>query len=335
MPQRYLNQKESEIYRALINLAQKALDENKPGATRFSQGIIEVASNLAEQIINANPGKYSPNLKATLQALEIWLKRPADYAYTAFIGARGLVVGLDPTDDGEKTGDFKCNRFVGDVFVDSGAAIAYSHSGSGGHRYPTSGGNIYRQYPVSANNIYDKEYVPNMDVVNPRVAKMGDIIAFPASAPGESAHVGIYLGKNFYISAHATKSRYGGQVADGVEISEVKWSQNPRFKRFQGVQQHSSKTNETSLVLQPIDSRNNQVESIAAQRYEAIAEMLEQAGIQRGGSDWNQAVTRTAIGTDLDIKEVKDIARQIPGISPSAADQLVDSNTKNAQVQLT
>jgi hypothetical protein len=75
--------------------------------------------------------------------------------------------------------------------------------------------------------------------------------------------------------------------------------------------------------------------SIAAQRYEAIAEMLEQAGIRRGGSDWNQAVTRTAIGTDLDIKEVKDIARQIPGISPSAADQLVDSNAKNAQAQLT
>jgi hypothetical protein len=75
--------------------------------------------------------------------------------------------------------------------------------------------------------------------------------------------------------------------------------------------------------------------SIAVQRYEAIAEMLEQAGIQRGGSDWNQAVVQTAIGTDLDIKEVKDIARQIPGISPSTADQLVDGNANNAQTQLT
>lgn len=71
------------------------------------------------------------------------------------------------------------------------------------------------------------------------------------------------------------------------------------------------------------------------QRYEAIAEMLEQAGIQRDGSDWNQAVVSTAIGTDLDIKEVKDIAQQLPGISPSAADQLVDGNAKNAQAQLT
>jgi murein DD-endopeptidase MepM/ murein hydrolase activator NlpD len=75
--------------------------------------------------------------------------------------------------------------------------------------------------------------------------------------------------------------------------------------------------------------------SIAMQRYEAIAEMLEQGGIQRGSSDWNRAVVQTAIGTDLGIKEVKDIARQIPGISPSAADQLVDSNAKNAQAQLT
>jgi hypothetical protein len=241
MPQRLLNQKESDIYRALINLAQKAIDENKPGATRFSQGIIEVASNLVDQIVNSNPQKYSPNLKATLQALEIWLKRPENYAYTAFIGARGLVVELDPTDNKDQTGDFKCNRFVGDVFVDSGAAIAYSPHGPGGHRYPTSGGNLYRQYPVSANDLYDKEYIPNMDVVNPRIAKMGDIIAFPALAPGRSAHVDIYLGKNFYISAHATDSRYGGQVADGVEIREVPWGKSPKFKRFQGVQQHAIK----------------------------------------------------------------------------------------------
>jgi hypothetical protein len=60
-----------------------------------------------------------------------------------------------------------------------------------------------------------------------------------------------------------------------------------------------------------------------------MPEMLEQAGIQRGRFDWNQAV----IGTDIDIKKVKDITRQIPGVSPSAADQLVNGNTKNAQVQ--
>lgn len=76
------------------------------------------------------------------------------------------------------------------------------------------------------------------------------------------------------------------------------------------------------------------VKSIAMQRYEAIAEMLEQAGIQKGGSDWNQAVIRTAIGTDLDIEDVKDIAQQIPGISPSMAEKLVDSNSKNAQAEL-
>jgi hypothetical protein len=76
------------------------------------------------------------------------------------------------------------------------------------------------------------------------------------------------------------------------------------------------------------------VMSIAMQRYEAIAEMLEQSGIQKGGPDWNQAVIRTAIGTDLDIEGVKDIAKQIPGILPDVAEKLVDSNAKNAQAEL-
>lgn len=74
--------------------------------------------------------------------------------------------------------------------------------------------------------------------------------------------------------------------------------------------------------------------SIAMQRYEAITEILEQAGIQKGGSDWNQAVIRTAIGTDLNIEDVKGIAQQIPGISLDIAERLIDSNAKNAQAEL-
>ncbi len=80
--------------------------------------------------------------------------------------------------------------------------------------------------------------------------------------------------------------------------------------------------------------QTSSVGSIAMQRYEAIAEMLEQAGLQKGGSDWNQAVVETAIGTDLNIEDVKDIAQQLPGVSPSMADKLVDSNAKNSQVEL-
>jgi Peptidase family M23 len=72
----------------------------------------------------------------------------------------------------------------------------------------------------------------------------------------------------------------------------------------------------------------------ALQRYEAIAEILEQAGIQKGSSDWNQAVIQTALGTDLDIEDVKDIAKLIPGISNGVAEKLVESNAKNAQTEL-
>ena len=76
------------------------------------------------------------------------------------------------------------------------------------------------------------------------------------------------------------------------------------------------------------------VRSIAIQRYEAIAEMLEQSGIQKGEPGWNQSVIRTAIGTDLGIKDVKDIAKQIPGIEPDVAEKLVGNNAKNAQAEL-
>lgn len=80
---------------------------------------------------------------------------------------------------------------------------------------------------------------------------------------------------------------------------------------------------------------NNQVvqdESIAMQRYQAIADILEKEGIQPGSSDWNKSVVQTAIGTDLDVSDIKDIARQIPGIEPKEADRLVNGSTKEAQV---
>jgi hypothetical protein len=75
-------------------------------------------------------------------------------------------------------------------------------------------------------------------------------------------------------------------------------------------------------------------QSIAAQRYEAIAKLLQESGMQEGNADWNQAVIQVAINTDLDLAEVKDIATEIPGITPSRAEQLLNSFNKSAQREL-
>jgi hypothetical protein len=71
--------------------------------------------------------------------------------------------------------------------------------------------------------------------------------------------------------------------------------------------------------------------SIAAQRYQAIAELLKEAGLQEGNSDWNKAVVQVAIGTKIDLADVKDIAKETPGITSNQAEKLVDSLNKSAQ----
>jgi Peptidase family M23 len=77
-----------------------------------------------------------------------------------------------------------------------------------------------------------------------------------------------------------------------------------------------------------------QDKSIAMQRYQAISDILKDAGIKPDSSDWNKSVVQTAIATDLDIADVKEIAKQIPGIEPKEAENLVNGATKDAQVAL-
>jgi NlpC/P60 family len=168
-----------------------------------------------------------------LRALEIWTNAPSRYAKSAALYGNESVIALKPD-------TFKCNRFVLDVFTESGAARGYSHEGSEPFAYPTAGSNPFSHYLVSANTLYDRHSVSNMSSIDPRKAKIGDIIAFPSrdeENPNISAHVGIYLGNGLYISAHETTSRFGRQVSDGVEISSVPWGNSPRFKRFQGENQ--------------------------------------------------------------------------------------------------
>jgi hypothetical protein len=71
--------------------------------------------------------------------------------------------------------------------------------------------------------------------------------------------------------------------------------------------------------------------TIAAQRYQAIAELLKEAGLQEGDSDWNKAVVQVAIGTKIDLADVKDIAKEIPGITPNQAEKLISGSNKFAQ----
>jgi hypothetical protein len=72
-------------------------------------------------------------------------------------------------------------------------------------------------------------------------------------------------------------------------------------------------------------------QSIASQRYQAIAELLKEAGLQEGDSDWNKSVVQVAINTKIDRADVKDIAKETPGITPNQAEKLVDSLNKSAQ----
>jgi hypothetical protein len=226
-----LNSKEVKIINRLHELAEQARKE--PNGDKFAEGVNTLITSLKIQIQSFSPSKYPTNLTATLRALEIWINAPSKYAKSATLYGNESVIALEA-----KT--FKCNRFVSDVFTESGAARGYSYEGSEEFSYPTAGSNPFSHYPVSANTIYDRHSVSNMSSIDPRKAKIGDIIAFPSGDeenPNLSAHVGIYLGSGLYISAHETGSRFGRQVSDGVEIHSVPWGKSPRFKRFQGENQ--------------------------------------------------------------------------------------------------
>lgn len=107
-------------------------------------------------------------------------------------------------------------------------------------------------------------------------------------------------------------------------------------KLNENILQESSQSDNTKYDLYTTNvDQTVQNESIAMQRYQAIADLLKDAGIQPGSSDWNKAIVQTAIGTDLNVNDIKDIAKQIPGIKPNEAEKLVDGATKDVQVALT
>jgi hypothetical protein len=237
MQKNTLSTKELKIIGKLRELAEQA--KNQAGGAKFAKSVNTLAERLKDRIQASTPSKYDTNLQATLKALETWVNKPSKYAYSAALDGNKDVVRLN-------SGTYKCNRFISDTFTESGAARGYFYdngekpSESNQFSYPTSGSNPFSHYPISANDLYDRDQGSNMSSIDSRKAKIGDIVAFPSADETNSAfsaHVGIYLGDGLYISAHETKSRFGKQVSDGVEISPVDWNKNPRFKRFQGENQ--------------------------------------------------------------------------------------------------
>jgi hypothetical protein len=151
--------------------------------------------------------------------------------------------------------------------------------------------------------------------------------------PGEKVDIDTFIGKMGGTGRGGAK-RYPEHVdfQSYIEVDGKKIQISPNL-----MQNNLRRQLQNGTFYEPSNASVNEAlpaKSIAMQRYEAIAEILEQGGIQKGGSDWNQAVVKTAIGTDLDIGDVKDIAKQIPGVSPDMAEKLVDSNAKNAQAEL-
>ncbi len=296
-----LNSREVKIINRLYELAEQAKKEPKGG--EFAKNVNTLITSLKFQIQSSSPSRYPTNLKATLRALEIWTYAPSKYARSAALHGNESVVALDI-----KT--YKCNRFISDVFTESGAAKGYSYEGSEAFSYPTAGSNPFSHYPVSANTIYDRHSVANMSSVDPRRAKIGDIIAFPSDDeenPNRSAHVGIYLGSGLYISAHENDSPKGRQVSDGVEISPVPWEQIPRFKRFQGENQiygplssaveekeqlNTQQHKPHSLVANATQVEKSQVDTSLAHLLSRLAEQEEaRANIsQTGNADLDKAL---------------------------------------------
>jgi hypothetical protein len=112
--------------------------------------------------------------------------------------------------------------------------------------------------------------------------------------------------------------------ADAWAIERALKDNYPQFRPGQ-----SSKSSEKSASVEQQITE----ESIAAQRYQAIAKLLKESGLQEGSADWGKAVVQVSIGTELDIAEVKDIAEEIPGLTPNQAERLVDSFQSSNQLE--
>jgi Peptidase family M23 len=143
-------------------------------------------------------------------------------------------------------------------------------------------------------------------------------------------------GRNEYHTH--VKVEVDGKIVNPTEYFRQEYKSQTTTKNTlpeSGKGAHESDCNHNSSHLHLENtSQSLHDESIALQRYQAIADILKDAGLQPGSSDWNKSIVQTAIGTDLDVSDIKDIARQIPGIKPNEAEKLVDGAAKDTQMSL-
>lgn len=69
--------------------------------------------------------------------------------------------------------------------------------------------------------------------------------------------------------------------------------------------------------------------SLALQRYEAIAVLLKEAGLEENTPEWNESIVQVAIETGLKSREIKDIAHHIPGFEAESAERAVNQAIEN------
>jgi NlpC/P60 family len=216
----------AQIRESLSKLSQEAKSSNKLEDKNFGRNV-DVVKRSVEKISNIPEGSRTPGQKAALKALETWVSNPTSYASSANIPAEYGMGRLDPNDSNGN--DLKCNRFVANMAAGTGTP------------FPIRGNNPFNRTPMSAEDLYTKESVSGMSNVAPKDAKVGDVICF-------SGHVGIYLGNSVYISARNSNEYTGAQVSDGVQVTKVDWSKNPKFRRMDGRQASIDSTTQDQVV---------------------------------------------------------------------------------------
>jgi hypothetical protein len=223
---RPITNQETSITQKIDLLYNESNNETQPysGAT-FASALLAFKYNLISQITAIKPGFSDPDeLLATLWTLYAWTVDPSGYAYVKAVSSSMDVRDVDKN-------QYKCNRFVSDVFA-VGAHKGYAEKGKGG-KYPTGETSWWDPrsgYPPSANELADpKKNLPHLPVVS--TPSMGNIIAFPN--PGGLGHTGIYLGNNIYISARKSKDHPGKstQVDDGLQITGIP-NTNKTYRKF-------------------------------------------------------------------------------------------------------
>lgn len=115
-------------------------------------------------------------------------------------------------------------------------------------------------------------------------------------------------------------------VVNGKVVDPIKY-----FKELENYRTKSPDKNAGKFNSDLSPSKEKQEKTLAMQRYKAISSILKDSGLQEGSSDWNKAIMQTALGTGLEIDDVKGIVKYIPGIEPENAEKLVSAALKNSQ----